>query len=402
MSIRMRAGIKTIALLASAALAASALVVPSAAAAEKSYKGMMYATYGGEATIYGYTGSSSSLTVPAKLGGNPVVEIQIQNDVVKKINIKKATSLRGLSLYGTKITTLDTSKNTKLTWMDVRSTKLSKLSLKKNTKLTKLYAAGDVIAKSSLNANKLTQLELEGKSTKFSISKYPNLKVLSLDGTNVTSVDLSKGKKLEQVTLRWNNRLAKLKVASPKLKYLGVSDNAKLSVVSVGKSPKLQELYLDSKAIKTVFLSGATDLRRLVIESASISNLNVAPAQKLTLVAVSNCNKLSRLNLSTLPKLAYVYVQDSAVTELKLGDNRLQELSLRYAMKLKKVTLGKQPLLTEVTLPYVSGFGLAIDRTLQPKLKTVWIYPAGAANEDADLVKVTLDSSFQGTVYNQF
>jgi hypothetical protein len=394
---------RIITLLATAALAGSVLVAAPATAHAKSYKGLQYVVEKGKAYVYDYTGSASSITIPAKLDGKPVVQVQIIGVTkVTKVNIKKATSLTLASFNGTRITSLDTSKNTKLVSLDVRATKMGKLSLKKNTKLTSLYAAGDVIAKSSLNAKKLTRIELRGKSTKFNIAKYPNLKRFAVYNTDVTSVDLSKGKNLETVDLGLNSKLAKLKVASPKLKTLNVSANAKLTSVAVGKSPKLTYLSVDGKAIKAVNLSGGSELRGIDIYGTSITSLNVSVAKKLTRVYTVECNKLAKLDVSALANLDELYVQDSAITELKLGNNKLKELYLRLLKKLQKVTLGKQPSLTQVTLPYVSGFGLAVDRSLQPKLTTAWVFPAGAANEDVSLTQVAIAAGFKGTIYNQY
>jgi hypothetical protein len=366
-----------ITLVASAALTGSVLMAAPATAHASNYKGLEYSIVGGKAIVYDYTGSSSSVTVPAKLGGKPVVSVQINQAKVTKINVKKATSLTALSLMGTKVSSVDTSKNTKLVWLDVRSTKVSKLSLKKNSKLVSLYAAGDVIAKSSLNAKKLTRIEVYGKSSKFSITDYPNLKTFAAEKTNLTSVDLSKGKKLSVVTLYSNSKLAKLKVASSTLKTLHVVNNSKLTSVTVGKSPKLQTLYSYGKAVKVINLTGAADLRHLIVDHAVITSLKLSGAKKLVDLNVDSCSKLTKLDVTNLTKLNYVGLYDSAITELKMGNNAVKWLEFDGSKKLKKITLGKQPALIELSMPYVSGASVTVDQGLQPKLKTVRRYLAG-------------------------
>ena len=92
-------------------------------------KGLKYTIDGGKAYITGYTGSSTSVTLPKSIKGAPVVSATLKNAGIKALKLSNATELRTLRCQGNKLTKLNVSKNTKLSTLSCQNNKLTKITL---------------------------------------------------------------------------------------------------------------------------------------------------------------------------------------------------------------------------------------------------------------------------------
>ncbi|MGN0078226.1 MAG: phosphatidylinositol-specific phospholipase C domain-containing protein [Coriobacteriales bacterium] len=133
-------------------------------------KGLVYKISGNSALITGYTGSSSSVTIPKTIKGKPVVSAAVGSAGIKVLKLGKASELRTLECTGNKIARLDVTKNAKLTTLLCQNNRLS--SIKLSATGNKLLKKGVfVIGKKS--QNKLSKAQRASLATGFGARSYP-------------------------------------------------------------------------------------------------------------------------------------------------------------------------------------------------------------------------------------
>ena len=115
-----------------------------------SSKGLKYTIANDKASITGYAGSSSSVTLPKSIKGAPVVSASLKNAGIKTLKTGKATELRTLNCQGNKLGTLNVSKNTKLRTLTCQNNRLTKVVLS-STANKALKRGCFVIGKASQN-----------------------------------------------------------------------------------------------------------------------------------------------------------------------------------------------------------------------------------------------------------
>lgn len=92
-------------------------------------KGLEYTINDDCAYVTGYTGSSTSVTLPKSIKGAPVVSVALKSAGLKVLKPGKATELRYLNCKGNKLTALNVSKNTKLRTLYCQNNKLTKITV---------------------------------------------------------------------------------------------------------------------------------------------------------------------------------------------------------------------------------------------------------------------------------
>lgn len=169
-----------------------ALIAPlsSVDAATNSYKGLKYkskgsnAKYGKGIYITSYKGSKSSVTIPKKINGKYVVSVDLDEEGLTSINVKKAIKLKHLDVSENRLKSLNVTKNKKLRKLDASENRLTKLTVKYNTRLVDLDASENKLTSIGLTKlTKLKELDLsDNKLTKLNVSKNLKLKELDIEG----------------------------------------------------------------------------------------------------------------------------------------------------------------------------------------------------------------------------
>lgn len=211
-----------------------------------------------------------------------------------------------------------------------------KLSLAERNKVKKI----------DVGENSEYQLEYEypKAETVKGIEYFPNLEELDCSESGLSSLDISRNKKLRELYCNGNN-LEKLNVSKNKeLQKLNCSDND-ISSLKIGANKKLRQLFCDENQLK---------------------KLEVKKNKKLVELSVSN-NKLKKLKIEKLKKLKELYCDTNRLTSLKLSKNRnLITLNCSYN-KLKKLQLKKNKKLDYLACSgnRISKLDLSKNRLLQ-------------------------------------
>lgn len=167
------------------------------------------------------------------------------------------------------------------------------------------------------------------------IERFTNLRKLEVSIGDMSSVDLSKLKNLEELTLAGcdklkkldvskNTKLKKLNCGSCALKSLDLSKNTRLTKLdcygnrltklNLSKNTKLTELDCKWNNLTKLDLSRNTKLKTLVCDGNKLKSLSLSKNRQLDWLQAED-NRIANLDLSKLTRLEYAFVlQDSLKT----------------------------------------------------------------------------------------
>lgn len=239
--------------------------------------------------------------------------------------IEKLTNLNWITVYGSDCTSMDFSKNTKLAYINVSNNKKVKTVKFPTKALTTVSLYDNKVLKTSnlYSCKKLERLSVENcsKLGNLKVASYSKLKQLSLRGTCVTNVDVSKNTKLEY--LRCGGKISNLKTSTK---------NKKLNTV---------EVYGDSK-LKTLNLSKLNNLSSINVTNAKIpmKNIKVKKASKIKSMTYAG-GPTTAVDFSKYKELTNAIVGGKKVTSVKVSSNKkLQYLSVN-STKVKTINTSK-------------------------------------------------------------
>ena len=186
------------------------------------------------------------------------------------------------------------------------------------------------------------------------IEKLNSLTNLSLSGTLLKEIDLSKNVNLEEFSASDNENLINVNVSENlELKYLNLDRN-KLSTIDVSKNLKLQSLSLNGNMLKEINLDNNLDLRILDINFNELTAIDVSKNLKLQGLDLS-ANMLNELDISKNLDLLFLTVVDNSLKKLNLNNNlelmhlyvsgnELESLDLKNNTKLVKFVSSNNPM----------------------------------------------------------
>lgn len=206
--------------------------------------------------------------------------------------------------------------------LSINSTQLTSIDLSKNLKLTRLVFKENYSA--SLDVSKNINLKFldcsENSLNNLDLSK--NVKLVSLYGSNnqLITLDLSKNVELEELYCD-NNQLTSLDLSNNfKLKELNCSKN-KLNTLDVSNN-KLEYLFCYKNELITLNVSNAINLKNLNCSENKLTNLDVSNSTELKELDCS-LNKLTSLNTSKNSKLSILTCNYNQLGSLDLTANKL-------------------------------------------------------------------------------
>lgn len=214
-----------------------------------------------------------------------------------------------INLNGTKVANLTgIERFPNLKKLNCMQTNLSSLDLSNNKYLEELKCS---------NCPNLTQLNLTNNT---------NLKTLWCQANNINQLNITKNKKLVELNCRGNNLYSLNVTGNPALKKLECHNNH-LSTLNLANNKKLTYLSCYGNNLSALDLSANTALTELYCNNnPKLSSLNVTKCIKLKYIDCSSC-KLSSINFDENVNLLSVYCQNNSLTVLSLNDSRnLKEL----------------------------------------------------------------------------
>ena len=192
----------------------------------------------------------------------------------------------------------------------------------------------------------LEKLDIRNSATieALNVTKNAKLTTLLVQGTGITTLDLS---------------------GNPELKVLNVNDT-KVAALNLSANTKLEKLYAANTAISALDLSANTALRVLNAGYSKIEAINLSkntaleqvylPGNKLAALDVTALTALKAINVEANNKLASLDLSKN--TELKAanaGRNSLSSINVAGLANLKYLTISNNPALTSVSLSGLSN-----------------------------------------------
>ena len=188
--------------------------------------------------------------------------------------------------------------------LDCAFCKITSLDLSRNRKLVLLDCAGNDLG--SLNVSWLTDLELlrcgECNLTVLDVTHNAKLLQIICKGNSISSLDLDNC-----------SGILSIRAAQNKLKSLKIPESSK---------SKLVELDISSNNIASIDLSGATDLQLLMCQNnPKLKELDLSDSADLYGLECSYCD-LSKLDISKNPSLRQMHCQGNKIYELDITKNQ--------------------------------------------------------------------------------
>ena len=174
---------------------------------------------------------------------------------------------------------------------------------------------------------------------------FRNLKELSINSTQLTSIDLSKNLKLTRLVFK-ENYSASLDVSKNiNLKFLDCSENS-LNNLDLSKNVKLVDLYCSNNQLITLDLSQNVELEELYCDNNQLTSLDLSNNFKLKELNCSK-NKLNTLDVSN-NKLEYLFCYKNELITLNVSnainlknlncsENKLTNLDVSNSTELKEL-----------------------------------------------------------------
>ncbi len=212
---------------------------------------------------------------------------------------------------------------TNLRTLDCSGLRLTSLDVSKNKKLRELNCGGNQLTELDVSRNtNLTRLSCyENQLTSLDVSRNTKLTELSCSYNQLTSLDVSGNKALTWLDCD-NNKLTELDVSkNKKLKHLSCNDN-QLTAINVGKNAALESLNCSSNPLKGINVSKNAALSSLDCMGIGLKSIDLSHNPNLTSINCRN-NLLTSLDISQNPELWFVFCDGNQLTSLDLTGHPL-------------------------------------------------------------------------------
>lgn len=316
------------------------------------------------------------------------------NPKLKKIDIKNSEHL----------TEIDFSKNVSLEILKLENLFLENLSLKANinlreivfdglsdideidlthnVNLEELYISHMLNFDACLNENnkRLKKIYCSyGGSCSWGENGLPELEDLTLENSEISSIDVSRLYKLKKLDLTWNQiseinlfnniLLEELRIGDNAFSNINLEKNINLKYLHLGgdfyrwsyekinhtfldvtHNTKLIELFINSMGLSKLDLSQNLFLERLYINENPLKSIDLSKNDLLSNLSLQN-TMLEDINLSKNNKLK----------EVQLKNNKLSSIQFPLEMKIKKMSLSKD-MFDNITLEKLLDEGFVFEK----------------------------------------
>jgi uncharacterized repeat protein (TIGR02543 family) len=312
--------------------------------------GARNAAYGAGAYITSYRGASKLVSVPATLGGQPVVSVDLTYGGTRaeglttfdvsglaslvKLDVRGCLALTTLDAsgcasladlrYDDALTSLDLSGCSSLTSLDVRRcSSLATLDASGCSSLAVLDARGcaDLSSLDVAGCTALAELYLGGNLlTSLDVTGCPALEHLACSNNPLSGLDVSRNPRLVALYCSYNG-LASLDLSkNTRLRYLLCSDNL-LTSLDTSRNPALEELHCYGNRLTSLDVAGSPKLVRLNCAGNSLASLDIRKNAALSWLSCAN-NLLSALDVT----------RNAALSWLDCRHNRIPDTAARRAL----------------------------------------------------------------------
>lgn len=201
---------------------------------------------------------------------------------LESLNVRGLKHLREIEVSGNKLTTLDLRGLENLELLNIGGNEISSIEIDNSPNLKKLWMGGSEITNFDVTRFPELIIYTPGKSTKLDLSRNTKLEQLVISNQQITTLDLSK---------------------NPNLYYLNINGCKKLITLDLSNNTKLSNLYINNNGIEgKLDLSNSSELVVLNCSNNELSGIDITKCVNMTKLSC-NSNHISELDISNIPKL---------------------------------------------------------------------------------------------------
>lgn len=210
-----------------------------------------------------------------------------------------------------------------LRYLTFQKGNLTSVDLSKNSKLEHL----------NLTTNKLTRLNLSNQPnlewldashnnslTELNISSCINLRSIQASENNLATLDLSTNAKLDYIGVAWNNFKTIDLSHCPELINAELGWN-QMSTIDLSKNAKLRNFSINcNREFSTLDITHTPELEEVHAFGTKLEKLDTTKNPKLTYLSVKN-NRLKRLDLKNNTELTHLFLDQNQLETLDVSNN---------------------------------------------------------------------------------
>lgn len=291
---------------------------------------------------------------------NKLLEVLILGNLfVEKLDLKTNINLKKIFLDGlNELEDLDLTNNINLQEVHLEHMRLDATLNEKNKSLKKIYCSyGPSCSWDENGLPELEELTLENSELdSVDVNCFPKLKKLDITWNQISEIDLSENVLLEElfildnafsaINLEKNVNLKSLSLGGDHDResnkyvshtHLDLTNNTKLINLYISKSSlagidlsknlSLEALYIDENPIKSIHLSDNISINRLIMQNTMLESLDLSENKKLEDVTLKN-NKLRTIQFPSSMNIVHSSLSKDLLEEKTI--NHLIQMGLVF------------------------------------------------------------------------
>lgn len=233
-----------------------------------------------------------------------------------KLDISKNYNLRSLSIYDTKLKTIDLKNQKKLTRLNIRCKNMETINLMAQKKLVELSIICEKCYDIKLPlAKKMKQLQIDAPITWFDSSKIPNIRELKISAV-IEHLDFENNKKLKSLYVESKDIVHELALLTEVTGFESLPALEELTMVNcpIGMfnymHPKLSDIHFINCQLDEIDVTDLPSLYRIEVDKSELANFYAGEKNAmLEQVSFTNCRKLENVvikRLNDMNRFSYV------------------------------------------------------------------------------------------------
>lgn len=193
------------------------------------------------------------------------IELNLDNNELKELNLMENPNLTSLSCYDNKLTSLNISANTKLKDFGVTGNELKDLDFSNNNDVERINAGRNKLESiKSGKKDKLKELVLDNnKFSSLDLSKYPKLNSLAISNNAIKKLSVAKGIQFSYLSLDGNVGKLLKKSSLGKKSYLDISLKRSTKNCDLQKTIPLLKGYTFTADNKNITKKGVVKMKNM-------------------------------------------------------------------------------------------------------------------------------------------
>ena len=255
-----------------------------------------------------------------------IISLRIKNNKLKEVNLKNNLKLEELDISFNKIKEL--SYFSSLTSLDIESTDIEDVIVNKELK------------RINIGSTKFKDIEF--------IKDIEDIEDLNISNTNISSLDLSKYKKLKSLNIS-DTYLEKFNIKDNLLLEILKAERAHIKSIDLNANKDLKILNLANNKIEELDLKELVNLKELNLSNNKITNLNLENLKNITSLIITN-NEIKEIDIKNLKDLETLEIANNNIEKIDLNNNpnliklnisstKIKDIDVEKLKKLKSLNI---------------------------------------------------------------